>query len=141
MVSHERSVPVKSRFVVSLHFALFGPAQQKIEKSPSRRARMGGLFATSPPRKPDKSARREYRAWYLTWGISEFIALSDGETNRSSDRPGLRPPLVLRKIIRTFNTVRHEGATLVQESGPGAQALSPRTGYRNLTQNGDWAAG
>jgi hypothetical protein len=32
---------------------------------------------------------------------------------------------VLRKIIRTFGIVRHEGATLVSESGPGAQSPVP----------------
>jgi transglycosylase-like protein len=42
-------------------------------------------------------------------------------------------PLALPTVISTFSVVLHQGATLVQESGPVRRALSLGTGYRSLT--------
>jgi hypothetical protein len=67
------------------------------------------------------------------------VALSDDPTAvRLPDWPCTHP-LALPTVIRTVNIVLHEGATLVQESGPARRALSPGTGYRNLTPTRDRA--
>jgi hypothetical protein len=67
------------------------------------------------------------------------VALSDVLTAvRLPDWPCTHP-LALPTVIRTVDIVLHKGATLVRESGPAHRALSPWTGYRNLTPTRDRA--
>lgn len=95
---------------------------RKVEKAPSRHVRTGGSSTIRMVRKSGKS--RLSKALFMSdlpGKTSTVLTLSDGIAAVS--RPALRcgHPLALLSTIRTLNVVQREGATLVRESGTGAQ--------------------
>ncbi len=70
---------------------------------------------------------------FLPGKTSVFIALSDGVATRTPTRLALRLTLASRKMIRTVNNVHTKEPPWCRNPDPARKALSPGTGYRNLT--------